>query len=212
MALGNALTRSARRVSPANLRRLVGLEDATRRYLLWLVVPLWVGAGLADWACHRRTNIETSAGTHESAIHAMMMSEAGVPALMGLFLEVNAGVLLATLGALGVHQATAAWDVAYADDRREVTPTEQHVHGLLEQVPLMATSFLFILHWDQARALFGIGDERPRFRPQPKQRPLSRGYVAGLLAAIGGLIVVPYGEELWRCRRAARHLATSSST
>src|ERR671925_299340 len=75
----------------------------------------------------------------------------GIPALMGLFLEVNAGVLLATLGALGVHQATAVWDVAYADDRREVTPTEQHVHGLLEQVPLMATSFLFILHWDQAR-------------------------------------------------------------
>jgi hypothetical protein len=36
-----------------------------------------------------------------------------------------------------------------------VTPTEQHIHGLLEQVPVMATAFLVALHWDQAKALFG---------------------------------------------------------
>lgn len=82
-----------------------------------------------------------------------MMSQAGVPVLLGLLAEVNAGVLAATLAALGLHQATAVWDVAYAESRREVTATEQHVHGLLEQVPVMATAFLVALHWDQARAL-----------------------------------------------------------
>jgi hypothetical protein len=95
------------------------------------------------------------------------------------------------------------WDVSYAEGRREVTPTEQHVHGMLEQVPVMATTFLFALHWDQARALLGLSDECPRFRPQPKREPLSRGYLVGLASAIAGLIIVPYAEEVWRCQRAA---------
>ena len=51
-----------------------------------------------DWWCHRRTDIEHTAGPTESAIHALMMAEAGVPALRGLFCEVNAGVLAATYG------------------------------------------------------------------------------------------------------------------
>jgi hypothetical protein len=119
-------------------RRSAGVDEASRRLLQYLVVPLWIGAGLGDWICHRRTSIETTSGVKESAIHALMMAEAGVPATLGLFLEINAGVLAATIGAFAAHQATAIWDVAYADDRRRVTPTEQHIHGLLEQVPAMA--------------------------------------------------------------------------
>jgi hypothetical protein len=186
------------------LRRRRGVEEATRRLLQYVIVPIWVGAGLADWACHRRTDIEKTAGTEESLIHALMMSEAGVPALLGLFFEANAGVLAATLGAWALHEATAAWDVAYADGRRRVTPTEQHVHGLLEQVPTMATVFLLALHWDQARALLGLEGERPALTLERKRRPLSRRYRLGLLGSITGLILMPYGEELWRCIRAGR--------
>jgi hypothetical protein len=40
------------------------------------MVPLWIGADPADRTCHRRTNIETTE-VKESAIHALMMSEAG---------------------------------------------------------------------------------------------------------------------------------------
>ena len=54
----------------------------------------------------------------------------------------------------------------YAESRREVMPNEQHIHGMLENIPLMAASFLTVLHWDQARALVGEGGERPRFRPE----------------------------------------------
>jgi len=192
------------RLRRSGLRRTAGVEEATRRLLQYVVVPVWVGAGFADWLCHRRTSIETTAGTEESVIHALMMSEAGVPALLGLFFEVNAGVIATTLAALGLHEATAVWDVAYADGRRRVTPTEQHVHGLLEQVPTMATAFLVALHWDQARALFGIGDEQPVLRLERKRRPLSRRYRLGLLATLSGLVVAPYGEELWRCVRTQR--------
>jgi hypothetical protein len=51
-----------------------------------------------------------------------------------------------TLGMAGIWKsamgrsdatATAIWDVSYAYRRREVTPTEQHVHASLEMLPLM---------------------------------------------------------------------------
>ena len=186
---------------------MLGVEDATRRFLLYFVVPMWMGAGLADWWRHRRTSIETTAGTHESMVHALQMTQGGLPALLGLFLEVNAGVLGATLGLLGLHQATAFWDVKYAEGRREVTPNEQHIHGVLENVPVMATGFLMVLHWDQAQALFGLGGDRPRFAPQRKRKPLPRRYVASLLGAVTAFVAVPYGEELWRCYRHDRKLA-----
>ena len=43
--------------------------------------------------------------------------------------------------------------------RREVTLIEQHVHSFLEMVPLMAISFIAVLHWPQFSALFGVGRE-----------------------------------------------------
>jgi hypothetical protein len=101
---------------------------------------------------------------------------------------------------------------AYAEDRREVTATEQHVHGLLEQVPVMATVFLFALHWDQARTLIGAGPERPRFALEPKRRPLPRRTIACLLGAIGAFGAAPYAEELARCRRATRARRTPAAT
>lgn len=193
-----------RRAAARDLRRSAGVDEATRRLLQYVVVPLWIAAGLGDWACHRASNIETTAGVEESAIHALMMAESAVPTTLALFLEVNAGVLAAVLGAFGLHQATAAWDVACADGQRRVTPTEQHIHGLLEQGPAMATAFLVVLHWDQARALFGAGRERPVFALQAKRRPLSRRYRIGLLASMTALSAVPYAEELWRCLKARR--------
>ncbi len=146
------------------------------------------------------------AGPRESAIHALMMIESAVPALMGLFLNVNAGVLLTAIAALA-HEATAAWDVAYAEPRRRVTPNEQHVHSFLEVIPFMGTAFLLVLHWDQARALVRAGDARPRFALQLKREPLPPGYLAAVVAAFVALIAVPYGEEFWRCYRANPTLA-----
>ncbi|GLY75182.1 diguanylate cyclase [Actinoallomurus iriomotensis] len=188
---------------PGDVRRTLGVETATRRLLLGGVMPLWLGAGLADWYRHRQTHIETTAGPRESAIHLLMMTETGVPVMLGLFCEVNAGVLLASAGALGLHGATAYWDQAYAEERRRVTPIEQHLHSLLEVVPLMATGFLTALHWDQARALVG-GDRRaPRFRLRLKRHdPLSRSTRTGLIAALVLFGALPYAEEMWRCLRA----------
>jgi hypothetical protein len=197
-------------MGPAALRefqRVTGVERATRRWLMFVVIPLWLGAGLLDWYHHRKTHIEHTSGARESAIHAMMLSEAGLPALLGLFLEVNAGVLLTALISLISHEATAFWDVAYAEARRRVTPNEQHVHGLLEVVPLMALSFLTVLHWEQAQALFGAGQASVDFGLRPKRHPLKPAYVWGLLLAIVTTGAIPYIEEFWRCYRVNPTLA-----
>ncbi|POM26695.1 hypothetical protein BTM25_10990 [Actinomadura rubteroloni] len=192
---------------PAYARRTLGVDTATRRWLIGGVMPLWLGAGLVDWWCHRRTHIEDNSGAHESAIHALMMAEAGVPVVLGLFCEVNAGVLAVSGGALGVHAATAAWDVSYAEERRRVTPFEQHCHSLLEVVPLMATGFLAVLHWDQARALLGRDVTGADLRLRPKRPdPLSWRSRALLLGAMGVFGGLPYAEEMVRCLRARRTL------
>jgi hypothetical protein len=194
---------SLRELLPAEARRRRGIDDATRRALQWFVMPIWFGAGVADWWCHRRTDIEHTAGVQESAIHAAMMLEAGAPSMLGLFCEVNAGVLALTYATLAVHEVTAVLDVAYADGRRVVTPTEQHVHGFLERVPLMATAFLTVLHWDQACALAGRGG-RPDWRIRRKRRPISARYRVGIFGALAAFVALPYGEELARCVRAGR--------
>ena len=70
---------------PADLRRAAGTEDAVRCLLLGGVMPLWLGAGLADWYLHRRTRIQDTAGPRESALHSLMFAETGLPVLLGLF-------------------------------------------------------------------------------------------------------------------------------
>jgi hypothetical protein len=193
---------------PADLRRMAGTEGAVRRLLLGGVMPLWLGAGLADWYLHRRTRIQDTAGPRESAIHSLMFAETGVPVLLGLFCEINAGVLATAAGAVAAHSATAYWDQAYAEPRRQVTPVEQHVHSLLEVSPVMATFLITALHWDQAEALAGQGRQLPRFRPRLKRRdPLSATTRVTLLAAITAFGVLPYAEELLRCWRANPRLS-----
>ena len=132
------------------------VTEVTRNFLMGFVLPLWLAAGIADWICHRATDIEHTTGTKESLMHLAMLVEAAVPVLAGMFLEVTSPVLALMIAAFLLHEATALWDVSYAVTRREVTPIEQHVHSFLEMVPLMAVSFLSVLHWPQLRALVDI--------------------------------------------------------
>lgn len=158
-------------------------------------MPVWIGAGLADWWHHRRTEIERTSGTRESAIHALMLSEAGIPTMLGLYCEVNAGVL-------GTAAAAYA-DVAFAQTRRRVSPGEQQIHSLLEVVPMAATALLAVLHWDQAAALAGLDTERADLRLRPKIRPLSARAKVATIAAVVVFGAVPYAEEFLRCVRTA---------
>lgn len=182
-----------------------------RHYLLYFVLPLWVLAGLTDYFLHKRTSIEHTSGTKESLLHALQLSEAGVPVVLGLLLDINALVILVMLIALVVHEATALWDVTYAHTRRYIGPFEQHMHSFLEVLPIMAVSFVTVLYWNQFIALFGLGTQPAGFEFRPKAEPISTGYLTALFSTIVLFIVIPYGEELWRCIRAEQRRGASVS-
>jgi hypothetical protein len=103
-----------------------------------------------------------------------------------------------------LHEIAPHWDLRYALPRRNVTPTEQHVHNYLGAIPFMALSFILLLHWPQLLALVGAGPEALRFAFRLKQPPLPGGYVWALLGAIALLELLPYLEELYRGLRAGR--------
>ncbi|NGO06209.1 diguanylate cyclase [Streptomyces sp. HC44] len=180
------------------------VEDANRRFLLYGVLPLWVVPAVADWWMHRRTRIEHTAGTKESVVHALMMTESGIPVAMGLLARVNPLVLSVMGSAAAAHSATALYDVTLATEKREVRPVEQHIHSFLEVLPLSALAFIGCLHSDQVRATLRGGPGRDDWKLLPKDRPLSAPYLLGLGVVVGAGVALPYAEELRRCVRAQR--------
>ena len=176
--------------------------QVTQLVLMYFVLPLWLAAGVADYLCHRATNIATTSGPKESLLHLLQFVEVGVPLLAAIFLEINALILVLMIVAFLLHEATALWDVSYTTGKREITPIEQHVHSFLEMLPLMGLVMVAVLHWGQFLALFGLGSEPARFTLALKPEPLPWTYVISLLAAVLVFEVLPFGEELIRGLRA----------
>jgi hypothetical protein len=180
------------------------IPDPTQTLLLYFIMPVWFLAGFADYLCHRATDIAHTTGPKESLLHLLMFGEIAIPLLMCLFLEINALVFAVMIAAFIAHEATALWDVSYAIDKRYISPFEQHVHSFLEMIPLMAGSFIVVLHWPQFIALFGFGNEDARFDIAWKSEPLPLTYIFAVLGAALLFEFLPYLEELWRGLRAAK--------
>jgi hypothetical protein len=174
------------------------VAEVTRNFLMGFVLPLWLAAGVADWVCHRAADIETTTGTKESLLHLVMLTEAAIPVLAAMFLEITSPVLALMIASFLLHDMTALWDVSYAVKLREVTPIEQHVHSYLEMVPLMAVAFVSVLHWPQVLDLFGIAGRKPDWSVRLKARPLPWRYVTIMLGLMVTLEWGPYLEELFR--------------
>lgn len=172
-----------------------------QNFLLYAVIPAWLCAGLADWACHRATDIESTGGAKESLLHIAQLGEVGLPLLVALFFEINALVIAAMMVGLVIHQATAVWDVRWANSTRAILPIEQHVHGVLEMAPVMVFAGLAILHWP---AVLDLIEGRLALSLTLKEQPLPAAYLTALMLAVLAMGVVPYGEELLRCLRARR--------
>jgi len=178
--------------------------------LMYFVLPLWLLAGFADYLCHRAARIEHSTGAKESIIHLLMFAEMAVPTLSAIFLEINALVIAVMIATFILHEATALWDVSYANAVRGISPFEQHVHSFLEILPLMGLTIIVVLHWGQFLALFGLGDETARFTIALKSEPLPWTYVTVILSLVLLFEVLPYLEEFIRGLRANRGRLTPS--
>jgi hypothetical protein len=173
--------------------------------LMYIVLPVWVLAGFADYCCHRATDIEHANGAKESLLHWLMLGEVGVPILAAVFLKIDALLFLFMILCLVAHEITGYLDLVLAMATRKVTAFEQQVHSVLEMMPLTALLLVAILHWPQAEALFGFGTAHADFSVALKPAP---SWAALIPPVIGFLVfaIFPYAEEFVRGLRAeARH-------
>jgi hypothetical protein len=171
---------------------------AAQAVLMYFILPAWLLAGFADYLCHRASSIETTSGWRESLLHLLQLAQMGIPTLAAILLEINALVIAIMIIFLIAHEATAIWDVSYAYGKREVTPTEQHVHSFLEMLPLMALLVIITLHWQQFLSLFGFGRYTAEFALRLKEPPLPWLYVTIILLLVVLFEILPFLEEFIR--------------
>lgn len=175
------------------------MAEGARLLLMYAVFPLWVAAGLADWACHRRTRIERTSGLPENLFHWALFGQMGLAALAVAWAEINAAVLLLVFAAFLAHELTTYVELRYTVPRRWVGPFEQMVHSFMELLPLVVLALLAVIAWDQVLALFDLGV--PEFELRPKTQPWPDAYLGGAFAAAVVFNVLPMAEETVRCWR-----------
>jgi hypothetical protein len=187
------------------------MQEQVRFILMYVVFPMWVAAGLADWAHHRVTGIAYTSGLKENLLHWLMFIEIGVGMAAVALLEINAAILLLVLAVFIVHQLTVYWDLDYSTVRRDVGPGEQMVHSFLELLPLLSLALLALVAWPQVLAVFNLGPESPNWELLPKAEPWPPGYLMAALAAIAVFNALPLLQETWSCVRARRGKAPAGA-
>jgi hypothetical protein len=181
------------------------LDEALLAGLMYGLMPLWAAAGVGDWLCHRRQQMERTAGLGESLLHLLMLAILAPATLAALLLEINAGVLAWLLLACGLHELVFWWDLGYASRRRTIPPIEQWVHSVQFATPWVGFAGLALIHLEQASALLGLaGAPAADWTIRAKGAPLPPDYVAVVLVAGAALVCLPFMEELWRCLRVRR--------
>lgn len=187
-------------------------DKSSQRYIMYVIMPAWSLVGALDWLWHKQTKIETTSGPKESMMHMLMMAEAGIPVLAGLFLETNAGLLALMTAGMALHQATVMWDVSYTVSRRKIPAREQHTHTFMETLPFDILAVFACLHPEQFLAMLGIGDEAPDFKLRLKKPGLPISHIAGIFGAMTLFVALPHMEELLRCLKARQRNLTGSET
>lgn len=176
-------------------------ELAIDNFFGYVLFPIWLSAGFADWLFHRRTRIERTSGVRESVLHALMIAEMGVAVLVFLFLEINAATLLLLIALYALHEVTVFSDLTTAHHARELPPLEQLVHGIMEAVPMAALTVLCIANWQQLVGLVGAPETTLDLSLRWRDPPFALTTVATILSLSVVFVVAPFAEELLRCLR-----------
>jgi hypothetical protein len=121
-------------------------------FVAWGLYPLWLLAGAGDYLAHRRTDIAHTSRAAESWLHVAQMLCIAAVFVPAVLFEVTRVVWIWMIVAVLLHSLLAFVDVSYTDGRRYISPFEQHVHGYLEVLPLVAVALLGIAHWPQIAA------------------------------------------------------------
>jgi hypothetical protein len=171
----------------------MNLQLMLEALFVWGIYPLWLLAGAGDYLCHRLTDIEYTSGSGESWFHLLQFLALLIAFAAGALLEMNAVVFGIMVTLVLAHSVLAHMDVSYTDGRRYISPVEQHIHGFMDVLPLVATSLFGVLHWE------AIGAGLPT-RTVWLDAPVTSGSVL-LVASFAVLSGAPILEELWRTRR-----------
>lgn len=171
----------------------MSLQAVLEHLAVWGLYPLWLLAGAGDYLCHRRSDIEHTSGSRESWLHLAQFLALLVVFAAATLLETNALVFGVMAAMVLAHSALAHMDVSYTDGRRYISPLEQHIHGFMHVLPLVAVAILGVLHREE----IGAGLREPLLRLPV---PLNSGRL-WLLASFVVLAGVPVVEELVRTRR-----------
>ena len=185
-----------------NLQSQGQFKRRTRSFFLFVVLPAWLGPGLLDWYCHRRTHIEQpeNGGVPESLVHWVMFAEGGVPLLLSASFEMNPLIMSLMTGAAILHEVTAMGDVRLAgNSRRHLSQWEQHIHSFLEVMPFWVVPLMVLLHEPTTQGWSFVR----------RSSALAKRDLVMTGAAITAAGVLPYAEELLRCAR--HHLDPTSS-
>jgi hypothetical protein len=166
--------------------------------LLWAFYPPWLLAGWLDFRCHRRTDLAHTSGVRESAYHLAMLVQVGAGLVAALALAPTHALLLGLVLLAVVHGLIAVADTRWADGRRRIGVLEQHVHGLLDVLPLLGLALYLVMHWPQPEQL-AAADWSLRWRDPP----LSATTWLLVLVPAALFAVWPGVAEFVRARRAA---------
>jgi hypothetical protein len=170
--------------------------------LAGLIYALWLAAGLADYLCHRRTDIAATSGVAESWLHFLQFLVLGLGLLLGTLLSITPLVLALIAATVGAHSVLAFFDVSYTQGRRFISPLEQHVHGYMDVLPVVAVGLLAVLNWEEVTAAQWI--------LRWKSPPLSSATHVALLGSFFVLAGTPIVEELIRTsKRESRRRAVT---
>jgi hypothetical protein len=136
-----------------------------------------------------------------------MLAEVGLPLIMAAFFRIDAALILIFIACFVAHEITGNFDIRYAEGHgRDVSPTEEQVHSVLEILPMTAALLVILPHFGQVLALVGAGTERADFSIALKAPPAWREIVI-TAAALIVFVLGPYTEETVRCIRARRRSA-----
>lgn len=176
------------------------MRTAMYELIAYVFYPAWLLAGALDYWCHRRSAIERTSSVTESWHHLAQLGTIAVIVLGISFLAGSMSVFAIVAAAGIAHTVLSYLDVRFTERRRYISPIEQHVHAVLDIVPLVAIAVWIVLEWSNA-----AGDLHIRLRDPM----LETWQTVAILVSVFVVAAGPVLEEVWRTSRVAARMRDS---
>ena len=171
-----------------------------RDLLMYVVLPLWLLGGVADWWCHRRSFTGAGRGRRALAFHLTLFAQVGLGGLVAMWLEINIAVLMLLLGLFLLHEVTTWMELRWQAGHRETRGGgQQMVHSFLELLPLFAW-LLLLMGLQRTMGGAGAWSAPDEWQFRWKDDPLPLGYVLVAMAVFAGFNFGTLAQGAWRAR------------